>query len=131
MKRRAINPWTWQDAFGYVQANEVTGAERTLICSGQISVDPNGQPMHAGDMAAQVTLALDNVEAVLNEAGMDLSNIVKLNAYTTDVDAFFAAWPSLARRMAGVEFASTLLGVQRLAFAPLMIELEATAVADH
>ena len=32
MRRRAIHPWTWQDAFGYVQANEISGARRVLLC---------------------------------------------------------------------------------------------------
>jgi hypothetical protein len=39
MRRRAINPWTWQDAFGYVQANEISGAQRVLICSGQLATE--------------------------------------------------------------------------------------------
>ena len=30
MERRIVNPWTWQDEFGYVQANETSGAERVL-----------------------------------------------------------------------------------------------------
>ena len=34
MRRRAINPWTWQDAFGYVQANAISGARQVLLCSG-------------------------------------------------------------------------------------------------
>jgi enamine deaminase RidA (YjgF/YER057c/UK114 family) len=129
MERRAINPWKWQDNFGFVQANEVTGAQRTLICSGQTSVDEEGTPVHAGDMTAQVNQAFDNVEAVLKQAGMDKSNIVKLNIYTTDIDALFAAFPSFAARTAGVQFASTWLGVARLALPELMIELEVTAVA--
>jgi len=37
MERRAINPWSWQDNFGFVQANEVSGQQRTLICSGNLS----------------------------------------------------------------------------------------------
>jgi enamine deaminase RidA (YjgF/YER057c/UK114 family) len=39
-------------------------------------------------MAAQINLALDNLEAVLAQAGKTLANLVRLNAYTTDVDAF-------------------------------------------
>ena len=39
-------------------------------------------------MAAQLDLALDNLEAVLAGAGMTLTNLVRLNAYTTDVDAY-------------------------------------------
>jgi enamine deaminase RidA (YjgF/YER057c/UK114 family) len=129
MERRAINPWKWQDNFGFVQANEVTGAQRTLICSGQTSVDDNGSPLHAGDMAAQMNQALDNLETVLKAAGMSLANVVKLNAYTTDVDAFIAASMANQARTAPIKFASTLIGVTRLAFPALMVELEAIAVA--
>jgi len=38
MERRIINPWSWQDQFGYVQAHEVSGTRRVLFCAGQTSV---------------------------------------------------------------------------------------------
>jgi enamine deaminase RidA (YjgF/YER057c/UK114 family) len=131
MERRVINPWTWQDNFGFVQANEVSGAQRVLICSGQTSVDADGSPMHPGDMRAQVNQALDNLETVLQQAGFKLSDLVRLNAYTTDVDAFFGAYDAVTGRLAAANcrIASTLLGVTRLAVPGLMVELEATAVA--
>jgi enamine deaminase RidA (YjgF/YER057c/UK114 family) len=129
MERRAINPWKWQDNFGFVQANEVTGAQRTLICSGQTSVDENGTPVHAGDMAAQVNQALDNLETVLKAAGMKLENVVKTTVYTTDMDAFIGASMANQARTASTKFASTLIGVTRLAFPALMVEIEAIAVA--
>jgi enamine deaminase RidA (YjgF/YER057c/UK114 family) len=81
--QRVINPWTWQDQFGFAQAIEVTGSERALFCAGQTSTDPDGNPLHPGDMRAQVSQALDNLEAVLREAGFDLSQVVRLNTYTT------------------------------------------------
>jgi enamine deaminase RidA (YjgF/YER057c/UK114 family) len=131
MEMRPINPWSWQDNFGFSQAIEFGAHERVLVCAGQTSVDENGTPVHAGDMAAQVAKALDNVEAVLSKAGMSLGNVVRLNIYTTDVDAIFPALPLWASRLkaAGCQPASTLLGVQRLAFPELMVELEATAIA--
>jgi enamine deaminase RidA (YjgF/YER057c/UK114 family) len=131
MDRRAVNPWTWQDAFGFVQANEVSQVERVLHCAGQASVDENGAPLHAGDITAQANQALDNLEKVLDGAAMTLANVVRLNYYTTDVDAFFAAAETVSPRLAasGCHPASTLLGVQRLAFPELMLEIEATAVA--
>jgi enamine deaminase RidA (YjgF/YER057c/UK114 family) len=128
MQRRVINPWTWQDQLGYVQANEITGAQRMLVCSGQTSVDDNGAPLHVGDMAGQVSKALDNLETVLSQAGYELRDIVRLNVYTTDVDAFFQNYQVVAGRLAGVELASTLVGVTRLALPDLLVELEATAV---
>lgn len=131
MERRVINPWTWQDSMGFVQANEVTGAERVLYCSGQTAVNAEGQPQHPGDMAQQIALALDNLEVVLGQAGMDLSNVVRLNYHTTDVDAFLRASGASGARFAaaGCRPASTLLGVARLASPDLLVEIEAVAVA--
>lgn len=131
MQQRPINPWTWQDNFGFSQAVEFSGQQRVLLCAGQTSVDENGTPVNAGDMTAQVNKAMDNLEAVLAKADMTLANVVRLNIYTTDVDAIFPALPAWAGRLgaAGCQPASTLLGVARLAFPDLMVELEATAVA--
>ena len=129
MERQAVNPWTWQDQFGFVQANVVSGADKILFCSGQVSVDENGSVVHADDMAAQMGQALDNLDAVLSEAGMSLENVVKLTIYVTDMDAAFGAFPTVAGRVGGAKAAQTLLGVSRLAFPGLMVEIEATAVA--
>ncbi len=131
MERRIINPWKWQDAFGFVQANEISGFRRVLVCSGQASIDSEGRPAHPGDMSAQIVQALDNLEAVLKEAGLDLANVVRLNWYTTDVDLFMKSANALGARLAqsGCRPAATLLGVARLAFPELLVEFEATAVA--
>ena len=131
MERTAVNPWTWSLNFGFNQGEVVEGGTRVLFCAGQTSVDGDGTPQHAGDMAAQMRLAADNLEAVLGEAGMGLPNVVRLNFYTTDIDAFLANAAVLAERTgaAGVAPPGTLLGVARLAFPELMIEMEATAVA--
>ena len=130
MERTAVNPWQWSLAFGFNQAELVEGASKILFCAGQTSVDANGAPQHAGDMAAEMSLALDNVEAVLHEAGLGLGNLVRLNFYTTDVDAFLANERVLGTRLGavGVMPAGTLLGVSRLAFPELLVELEGTAV---
>ena len=131
VSRTPVNPWPWSVAMGFNQAELVEGTTRTLVCSGQTAMSPDGKPQHAGDMGAQVTLALDNVEAVLREAGMSLSDVVRLDIFTTDVDAFFTHYEGVAQRLAaaGVQPASTLLGVSRLAFPELLVELEVTAVA--
>ncbi len=130
MEQRAINPWTWQDAYAFSQGIEVTGGERVLYCAGQASVDAEGQPVHPGDMRAQLEQALDNLEAVLTEAGFTLADVVRLNYYPTDVELFFANMDVVLGRLeaAGCAPSGTLLGVSRLAFPGLVIELEATAV---
>jgi enamine deaminase RidA (YjgF/YER057c/UK114 family) len=130
MRRRVINPWTWQDAFGYVQANEISGAQRVLICSGQLATDADGELLHANDMRGQIGQSLDNLETVLRAAGFGWSDVVRLNYYTTDVDGFVEAMANFGDRLASDGFrpACTLLGVSRLVFPGQVVELEATAM---
>jgi enamine deaminase RidA (YjgF/YER057c/UK114 family) len=130
MNAEIINPWTWQEQYGFVHGVAVPGGARTVYVAGQAAVDDQGAPTHAGDMIAQVGASLDNIEAVLGKARMTLANVVRLNIFTTDIDAFFGAHPSLVARLdeGGCKPASTLLGVTRLAFPEMLVELEATAV---
>jgi enamine deaminase RidA (YjgF/YER057c/UK114 family) len=131
MDKRAINPWKWQDQYGFSQAIEVKSGGRVLYCAGQTSTNAEGALMHAGDMKGQITLALDNLEVVLEKAGMNLSNVVRLDYFTSNVDLLLENYGVLAGRLAkaGCQPASTLLGVARLAFPDMLIEIEATAVA--
>jgi enamine deaminase RidA (YjgF/YER057c/UK114 family) len=133
MERQIINPWTWQDQFGFVQAHAVSGAERTIYCSGQTSVDADGNPVHDGDMGAQIEQVLDNLETVLRESGAGLADVVRLNYFVTDADAFIEASESAGGRLAeaGCRPTSTLLQVSRLAFPSLLVEVEATAVVER
>jgi len=93
----------------------LVGANRHLICAGQTSVDADGNPQHPGDMRNQVALALDNLEAVLNAAGMGLANVIRLNVYTTDVDEAVSHFDVLGSRFGHAEVVPpmTLLGVAR------------------
>jgi enamine deaminase RidA (YjgF/YER057c/UK114 family) len=130
VERKVTNPWVWQDHFGFVQALEVSGAQRTLYCAGQTAIDAEGAPVHAGDMRAQLGMALDNLTTVLQQAGFSLGDVVRLNIYTTNVDQLLEAWDLVGARLgsAGCRPTMTLLGVSRLAFPELMVEIEATAV---
>ncbi|MFJ5934226.1 RidA family protein [Streptomyces sp. NPDC093071] len=131
MERTAVNPVTWSKELGFNQGELVSGHTRTLYVSGQTATSREGRPEHDGDMAAQLALGIDNLEAVLAEAGMSLANLVRLNVYTTDVDLLFPHYGVLAARLgaAGVAPATTMLGVTRLAIPGQMVELEGTAVA--
>lgn len=130
MERTAINPVTWSQEMGFNQGEVVSRETRTLYISGQTAMSQDGRPEHDGDMAAQLALAVDNLEAVLTEAGMTLSNLVRLNVYSTDVDALLPHYGVLAGRLgaAGVSPTTTMLGVTRLAIPGQMVELEGTAV---
>lgn len=131
MQRTAVNPWDWSLKLGYNQAEVIEGATRHVICAGQTAVDAHGAPQHAGDMRAQIALALDNLEAVLAGADMTLANVTKLGIYATDVDAALENFDLMGMRFGPHQVAPpmTLLGVTRLAIPGLMFEIEATAAA--
>ena len=130
MQRASVNPWSWSTKLGFDQAQLIEGHQRQLICSGQDAVDAEGNPQHPGDMAAQLEMSLDNLEAVLGAADMTLANIVRLNVYTTDFDELLQHWSGVTERFKNSDggFASTLLGVTRLAAPQLLVLVEATAV---
>jgi enamine deaminase RidA (YjgF/YER057c/UK114 family) len=129
-ERTPINPWSWSLELGFDQAQLIEGHQRQLVCSGQDAVDADGNPQHPGDMAAQLELALDNLEAVLAAADMTFANIVRINVYTTDVDELFKHWAHLPGRFGNSDgrFVTSVLGVTRLAAPQLLVLLEATAL---
>jgi enamine deaminase RidA (YjgF/YER057c/UK114 family) len=131
MKRTPVNPWNWSLKLGYNQAEIIDGPSRQLIVAGQTAVDGNGAPQHIGDMRGQIGLALDNLEAVLAGADMDLSNIIRLGVYATDVDEALKNFDLMGMRFGPIQCAPpmTLLGVTRLAIPGLLFEIEATAAA--
>ncbi len=128
MPHEEINPWEWSKAFGFSQAVKLTGAQELLVCSGQTAMGPDGSLPASADMGAQVRVALDNVVTVLATVGMSPADIVKTTIYTTDVDATIGVIGPEAQRVLGSSLpASTLVGVTRLAFPELKVEIEVTA----
>jgi enamine deaminase RidA (YjgF/YER057c/UK114 family) len=130
MERTPVNPVSWSVRLGFDQAELIEGHKRLLVCSGQDAVDADGNSQHPGDMAAQLELSVNNLEAVLAAADMTLANVVRLNVYTTDFEELVKHWTSLTDRFGNSDggFATTLLGVTRLFTPQLLVLLEATAV---
>jgi enamine deaminase RidA (YjgF/YER057c/UK114 family) len=127
-QRTPINPHSWTTGLGFDQAQLIEGHRRMLVCSGQDAVDADGNPQHPGDMAAQLELALDNLEAIVAAADMTLDNVVRLNLYTTDVDELINQhFPTINDRFGNSRYATSVLGVAHLP-AQFLVMLEATAV---
>ncbi len=129
MTKIIINPWQWQNNFGYAQAIEVKNNTGTLYCSGQAAMNAEGMPV-TGNMSEQIKCSLDNLHQVIKQADYDTSNIVRLNFYTTSVPSFFEAYGTLIEWMKqqGCTPSCTLVQVAALAFPELNIEIEATVV---
>ncbi|SOH93905.1 Enamine deaminase RidA, house cleaning of reactive enamine intermediates, YjgF/YER057c/UK114 family [Monaibacterium marinum] len=131
MHRTPVNPWNWSLNLGYNQGEVIEGTSRQLIIAGQTAVDHEGNPQHPNDMRSQIDLALNNLQAVLQSADMDLGNVIRLGVYTTDVDEALKNFDLLGMRFGPIQCAPpmTLLGATRLAMPSLMFEIEATAAA--
>jgi enamine deaminase RidA (YjgF/YER057c/UK114 family) len=128
MKRTAINPSSWSVNLGFDQAQLVEGHRRELVCSAQDAVDADGNAQHPGDMAAQLAMAVDNLEEIVHAADMTLADVVRLNIFTTDVDTLIRHFTVLTGRFQGERFATTVLGVAQLAAPGLVVAIEATAM---
>jgi enamine deaminase RidA (YjgF/YER057c/UK114 family) len=127
MERVDVNPWEWSKAFGFSQGVDLSDFSHIVLCSGQTATGDDGSPPTTSDMGEQVTQALSNLTTVLAAAGMTIANVVKLTIYTTDVDELLAAYGAAAELLGDNLPAMTLIGVTRLAFPELKVEIEATA----
>jgi enamine deaminase RidA (YjgF/YER057c/UK114 family) len=127
MQRSDINPWEWSKGFGFSQAIELRDFEKVLFCSGQTATDGDGAPPSTSDMTEQVGIAMNNLSTVLAGAGMTLADVVKLKIYTTDMDELLGAFASATELLGANLPAMTVIGVARLAFPELKVEIEATA----
>ena len=124
-----VNPTDWAKAFGYDQGQLRPAPATVLTVAGQGPVDDRGVLLHAGDISAQLSLTMANLEAVLAAAGMDLGDVLRLVVYTTDVDATLAAYDAITERLRQYSATppTTLLGVHRLALPGMAVEIDATA----
>ena len=101
----------------------VVASGDTVWTAGQIGADANGD--YAEGIEAQTRLALENLRLCLEAAGCTLRDIVKVNAYLTDMENF-AAYNAVYREFFEAPYpARTTVGA---ALAPgLLVEIEAVA----
>ncbi len=69
----------------YSQAIKV---DQTVYLSGQIPLDPDTMDLIEGDISIQIRQVFDNLKAIAEAAGGNLSEIVKLNVFLTDLSHF-------------------------------------------
>jgi len=86
MKKTVISTPLAPAAIGtYSQAVKV---DDTVYLSGQIPLDPDTMSVVEGDTSVQIRRVFDNLKAVAEAAGGELTDIVKLNVYLTDLGNF-------------------------------------------
>lgn len=112
-------------AANYSHATVVPPGARWLYASGQLGVRPDGTVPESFE--AEVAQCFDNVMAILTAAGMAARDLVRLDAYLTDVADLRAYMAVRDRYVETPPPASTLFVVQALARPELRLEIEAVA----
>ena len=68
--------------------SQAVKAGNLLFISGQVPLDPATGEVVEGDITVQTHRVLDNVKAILTEAGADFSNVVKTTVFLKDMNDF-------------------------------------------
>ena len=105
-------------------------AGNTLYIAGQIAKDKDGHLVGKGDFETQVRQVHTNLKNILEEAGGNMQNIVKLTTLLTHYD-YVETYRSVREEFFQEPFPpNTLLIVESLALPDFMVEIEAVAVLD-
>ena len=110
----------------YTLATRLEGS-RLLYISGQVAWDASGNIVGTGDVRAQARQVFHNLQSVLQAAGGDLSNLMKITTYITKIEDFPAVAEARAEVFRGELPASTLIVVKSLFHPDFLIEVEGVA----
>lgn len=132
MRIEHINPQDTYDALhtrGYTQVVAATGIRTIVAISGQLPLDADNRLIGDGDIETQTRACYENLKRSLAAAGADLSNVIRMTTYVTDLTEH----PKGVRKVRAEYFgtrtppASTMIEVPRL-LNGMLIEVEAWAV---
>ncbi len=125
-----LQPPGWAAPVGYANGMAVQG--RQVFVAGQVGWNPATCQFETDDLVAQVRQALENIVAVLKEAGAGSEHLVRLTWYITDKSAYLATRRDIGRiyrEVIGRHYPPmSLLVVAALLEDRALVEIEATAV---
>jgi len=132
MESLLINPKELAKPIGYNHGIKVSGASSLLFLAGQVAWDGEGKLVGEGDFVAQFDKAMENLLAVVRQAGGKAENVVKLNLYVVDKEKYVSSLKQLGqvyRKHMGKHYpAMTLVEVKSLYEAGTLLEIEGLAV---
>ena len=109
----------------YAHGVEIPAGARTVFCSGQLGIGPDGRIPE--DVEAQALLCFDAIAAILAEAGMGLRDLVRVNAYVTGRQHLAGYMRARDKVIGAPPPASTLMIVSGFARPEFVVEIEAVA----
>ncbi|MCK8816787.1 RidA family protein [Natroniella sulfidigena] len=124
MSKKIINTEQAPAALGpYAQATELKG---TLFVSGQVPIDPKTGELVKGDIQLQTEQVLENLKAILTEAGYSFEDVMKAELFIADMDDFAEMNQIYAEYFTEAPAARACVEVARL---PKDVKLEISLIA--
>ncbi|MEE9250236.1 MAG: RidA family protein [Alphaproteobacteria bacterium] len=124
----SFNPTQIWTPFGAFSMAVAQGDGRVVYLKGQVALDRNGRLIGKDDMRVQVRKTLENIAAVLASVGGNMSDMVSLTHYTTDIDGFMDTGDIRTEFFVDPYPVTTTVQVARLYDPDILIEI--TAIAE-
>ena len=126
MKQERVDPgWVWTKKLN-ISAGVKLG--ETVILSGTVALDSEGNVVGQGDVYAQSKQIFKNIEEALTSAGATMVDVVKLTAYLTDISSYREFGRARTEAFPGGVPSSTAVATPALIMPELLVEVEAIAV---
>lgn len=103
------------------------GDRRHALISGTASIDREGKVVYTGDIRKQTQRMWENVEKLLEEAGMDMADVTHLTVYLRDIADYSTVHQMFCQRFPDIPTVFTLAPVCRPAW---LIEMECMAIRE-
>jgi 2-iminobutanoate/2-iminopropanoate deaminase len=130
---RFINPPGLAQTPRFSQMVEITKG-RTILISGQVAFDKDGNVVGKGDVRAQTTQVFENLKVALDAVGATFNDVVKLNSFLVDMPVNLAAYRDVRTAyLVKNEHppTSTTVGVSALVHPDLLVEVEAVVILSE
>ncbi len=116
----------WEDIVGYSRAVRIGN---TIEVAGTTAVE-NGQVLFKGDVAGQTDFILKKITLALQQAGADITDVVRTRIYVTQI----AQWEAIGRvhgmYFGAIKPATTMVEVSNLIDKDMLVEIEVTAIVQ-
>jgi 2-iminobutanoate/2-iminopropanoate deaminase len=129
MKKTIVQTAGAPAALGPYSQGVLVEGSRTLYIAGQVPIDPQtGSLVGDGDIRIQTERVLNSMDAILQAAGMEFQDLVKVGIFLTDFDDFAAVNEIYGKRFSDAPPARTTVQIARFPMG-FLIEMDAIAVA--